>query len=84
MTEDKLKRGQKLLEDIEKFTDELEKWNNANDFHKIELSGGGSYPDYNTLYEVSLHFMNFKDVKLLAIAKLEDKIDKLQNEFDKL
>lgn len=85
MTEEKLKKAEELLKRINHLWAQKEKWEQAINFSKIELSatvtycGGIKYID-----GIDTSFINFEDIKLLALAKIQGRISELQKEFDSL
>lgn len=79
MTEEKLNKGGELIKRIKRLIEQKEKWEEANAIHKIELSTAIAY-----CYDVDYSFVNFEDMKLLALARIQKLIDELQKEFDAL
>ena len=85
MTEEKLKKAEELLKRIKRLIAQREKWEEAMSFAKIELStvithcGGVKY-----IGDIDDSFINFEDIKLLALAKIQSRIYELQKEFDAL
>lgn len=84
MTEEKLNKGRELIEYIKYLIEQKEKWEEANAIHKIELSTTIIYCRQSKYMEVDNNFVNFEDVKLLALARIQKRIDELQKEFDAL
>ena len=85
MTEEKLKKAEELLKRIKRLIAQKEKWEEAMSFAKIELSttitycGGSKY-----IGDIDNSFINFEDIKLLVLAKIQNRISELQKEFDAL
>ena len=85
MTEEKLNKGGELIKRIRRLIEQKEKREEANAIHKIELStticycGQSKYSKY-----MDYSFVNFEDMKLLALARIQKLIDELQKEFDAL
>ena len=85
MTEEKLKKAEELLKHIKHLIAQKEKWEEAKSFAKIELitvttyCGGAKY-----IGDIDNSFINFEDIKLLALARIQSRISKLQEEFDAL
>ena len=85
MTEEKLKKAEELSKRIKSLTAQKEKWEEAMSFAKIELStvttycGGVKY-----IGDIDNSFIDFESVKLLALAKIQNRISELQKEFDAL
>lgn len=84
MTEEKLNKGGELIECIKRLIEQKEKWEEANAIHKIELSTTITYCRQSKYMEVDDSFVNFEDMKLLALARIQKRIDQLQKEFDAL
>lgn len=80
MIEEKLNKGGELIKYIKCLIEQKEKWKEANAIHKIELST--TYCGQSKYMEVDNNFVNFEDVKLLALARIQKRIDELQKEFD--
>ena len=85
MTEEKLKKAEELLKRIKHLIEQKEKWEEAMSFAKIELRTtitycGGS----KCIDDIDNSFINFEDIKLLALAKIQSRISEVQKEFDAL
>lgn len=78
MTEEKLNKGEELIKRIKRLIEQKEKWEKANAIHKIAYCRQFKYMD------VDYSFVNFEDMKLLALARIQKLIDELQKEFDAL
>lgn len=84
MTEEKLNKGGELIKRIKRLIEQKEKWEEANAIHKIELSTTIIYCRQSEYMDVDYSFVNFEDMKLLALARIQKLIDELQKEFDAL
>lgn len=84
MTEEKLNKGRELINYIKCLIEQKEKWEEANAIYKIELSTTITYCEQSKYMRVDNNFVNFEDVKLFALAKIQKRIDELQKEFDAL
>lgn len=84
MTEEKLNKGRELIKRIKYLIEQKEKWEEANAIHKIELSTTITYCRQSKYMDVDDSFVNFEDIKLLALARIQKRIDQLQKEFDAL
>ena len=82
MAEEKLNKGEELIKHIKRLIEQKEKWEEANAIHKIELSTTITYCRQSRYMDYS--FVNFEDMKLLALARIQKLIDELQKEFDAL
>lgn len=83
MTEEKLNKGKELIKYIKQFAEQKKKWEEANAIHIIELSTTTAYGQTKHM-DVDCNFVNFEDMKLLVLAKIQKRIDQLQKEFDTL
>lgn len=79
MTEEKLKRGQELLTITRQLKNSYENWQNANSIHLLELE-----TSRGTYYSGDKRWVNFDDLKLLALAKISKRLEEVQTEFDNL
>nr|DAI13782.1 MAG TPA: hypothetical protein [Caudoviricetes sp.] len=84
MTEEKLNKGGELIKHIKRLIEQKEKWEEANAIHKIELNATITHCERFKYIEVDNSFVNFEDIKLLALAGIQKRIDELQKEFDAL
>ena len=84
MTEEKLNKGGELIKRIKYLIEQKEKWEEANAIRRIELSTTITYCGQSKYMDVDYSFVNFEDIKLLALAKIQKRIDQLQKEFDAL
>lgn len=82
MTEEKIKQGEELLKRLDHLKDEKKRWEEAVDFHKLEVKD--RYDGRDSTYSIDDSFINFEEVKLLAITKIVKRIDEVQREFDNL
>ena len=82
MTEEKLNKGGEPIKHIKRLIEQKEKWEEANAIHKIELSTTITYCRQSRYVDYS--FVNFEDMKLLALTRIQKLIDELQKEFDAL
>ena len=79
MTEEKIKQGKELLKRLDHLKDQKKRWEKAVGFYRPEIKDSNRHnaSTYNS-------FINFEEVKLLAIAKIDKRIDEVQREFDNL
>ena len=84
MTEEKLNKGGELIKRIKRLIEQKEKWEEANAIHNIELSTTTAYCRQSKYMDVDYSFVNFEDMKLLALARIQKLIGELQKEFDAL
>lgn len=84
MTEEKLNKGEELIKRIKRLIEQKEKWEEANAIHKIELSTTTTYCRQSKYMDMDYSFVNFEDMKLLALARIQKLIGELQKEFDAL
>lgn len=79
MTEEKIKKGEELLNSLSRLKDQRKRWQSAVKIKTIEVIDC----DKRTTY-VGECFINFEELKLLALAKIDRRIDAVQREFDEL
>lgn len=84
MTEEKIKKGEELLRKLEDLKDQKRRWELAQKIRRLELCTLVEYGKIGTILEVKREFINFDDLKLLVLAKLEKRIKEVQEEFDNL
>ena len=85
MAEEKLNKSGELIKHIKHLIEQKEKWKEANAIHKIELSTTIAYCKQSKyIMDVDYSFVDFEDMKLLALARIQKLIDELQKEFDAL
>lgn len=78
MTEEKVKQGGELLRSLGRLKDQRSKWEKGVRFSRVEIADAREYLNIDT------SFINFDEVKLLAIAKIDKRISEVQEEFDRL
>lgn len=79
MTEEKVEKGKELLMKLGRLKIQKERWQNAVGISNLEVT------DRNReTYCVSYSFINFEEVKLIVLAKIDRRIDEIQKEFDNL
>ena len=82
MTAEKLKKGQAILEQIDKLTKQKEYWDRSTMFGDVYIR---SKTEQRSLYfSVDTSFIDFEFAKGQVLAKINDLINKLQKEFDEL
>lgn len=84
MTEEKVKQGEKLLERLNKLKDQRKRWESGVCFYRIELADTKEYSRAQSTFKIDSSFINFDEVKLLTIAKIDKRISEVQEEFDRL
>lgn len=80
MTEEKIKEGQKLLDRLSRLKVEKNNWERCNSISELRLEfekAAGSV-------RVDDSFINFSDLKLLVISKIQRRIDEVQQQFNNL
>lgn len=81
MTREQLQKGNELSCRIDSLQKEQSKWERAERISNLEVESKDSY---NRYYEIGCKFINFEELKLLVIAKIQKEITRLQNEFNSL
>ena len=84
MTEEKIKQGEELLKKLSYLKEQKKKWELAQKFRRLELRTLTDYNATGIVLEVQTEFINFDELKLLVLAKLDKRIKEVQEEFDNL
>ncbi len=84
MTEEKIKQGKELLERLNRLKDQRKRWEKGVCFYKVELADAKEYSRRQSTFKIDSSFINFDEVKLLTIAKIDKRISEVQEEFDRL
>lgn len=85
MTEEKIKQGEELLNKLNRLKDQRSRWEKGVYFSRVELADAvKGYTVDRSIFSIDSSFINFDEVKLLAIAKIDKRISEVQEEFDKL
>lgn len=83
MTKENLLKGQEILKELEKLSKLQSDWSNSVMIYNIKLSKNNRFtPDENVI--VSGNFINFEELKLLVLSKIQKRIKELEEEFDSL
>lgn len=79
MTEEKVEKGKELLMKLGRLKAQKERWQDAVSIKELRVI------DCNhNIYCIDGCFINFEEVKLLVLAKIDRRIDEIQREFDNL
>lgn len=84
MTEEKVKQGEELLKRLDNLKNQRKMWEEGMRFYKVELVNTKEYSREQSVFKIDSSFINFDEVKLLAIAKINKRISEVQEEFDRL
>ena len=84
MTEEKVKQGEELLQRLDNLKNQRKMWEEGMRFYKVELADTKEYSNNQRTFKIDNSFINFDEVKLLAIAKINKRISEVQEEFDRL
>lgn len=84
MTEEKVKQGEALLKKIAWLEEQKRRWGAGQEIKSLELCNRSSYGHIDRVMEVSSSFINFEELKLLALAKIDKRIEEVQKQFDNL
>ena len=84
MTEEKVKQGEELLKNLSRLKDQRDRWERGVCFFRLELADAKEYNGRQNTFSIGDSFINFDEVKLLAIAKIDKRISEVQEEFDRL
>lgn len=83
MTEDKLEKGQQLLNELNSLKREKSNWEIAYSFYQIKVNVRSTYNSTDERM-INTSLLNFEDIKLLVLAKFNKRIEEIQKEFDLL
>lgn len=84
MTEEKVRKGEELLKRLSYLKDQKERWEKGEKFLHPEVCTIGEYGKVLNSMSIDDSFINFDEIKLLAIAKINKRISEVQKEFDEL
>ena len=84
MTEEKVKQGEELLKKIAWLEDQKRRWEVGQEIKCLEVCDRDNYGHVGRVLQVSKDFVNFQDLKLLAIARIERRLKEVQTEFSNL
>lgn len=84
MTEEKIKQGGELLKKLSWLKEQKEKWEAGQEIRRFELCNRSDYGRIDRVMEVSSSFINFEELKLLALARIDKRIEEVQKQFDNL
>lgn len=79
MTEERINEGKELLKKLNCLKEQKRRWEMAKGFYRLEVE-----TDRGDALNVNVSFINFSEVKLLTIAKIDRRINEVQKEFDEL
>lgn len=82
MTEEKVKKGEELLKKLSYLKDQRQRWEKGEKIFRLEVYITTNYS--RDVISIDDSFINFNEVKLLAIAKINKRIGEVQREFDEL
>ena len=84
MTEEKVKKGEELLKKLSYLKDQRQRWEKGEKFLHPEVCTIGEYGKVQSSMSIDDSFINFDEIKLLAVAKINKRINEVQREFDEL
>lgn len=84
MTEEKLKQGEELLKKLSWLEDQEKRWETGTEIRSLELCNRDSFGHVDRVMQVSDNFVNFEDLKLLALVKIDKRIKEVQEQFNNL
>lgn len=84
MTEEKVKQGEALLKKIAWLEDQKRRWEIGQEIRSLEVCDKDNYGHVNKVLQVDRDFINFQDLRLLALARIERRLKEVQTEFDNL
>ena len=84
MTEEKVRKGEELLKRLSYLKDQKQRWERGEKFLHPEVCTIGDYGKVQSSMSIDDSFINFDEIKLLAIARINKRISEVQKEFDEL
>ena len=80
MTKEQVEKGKDLLIEIERLEEQKLKWQNADKIHCIKVKGNfrGGFA------EIDRSTINFYELRLFSLAKIDEMMKAKQEELDKL
>ena len=84
MTEEKVKQAEELLKKIEWLKDQKKRWEVGQEIKCLEVCNRNAYGHIDRVLQIDKDFINFQDMKLLAIARIEKRLKEVQKQFDNL
>lgn len=84
MTEEKVRKGEELLKRLSYLKDQKQRWEKGEKFLHPEVCTIGNYGKVQSSMSIDDSFINFDEIKLLAIARINKRINEVQKEFDEL
>ena len=73
-----------MLKKLSRLKDQRDRWEREVCFFRLELADVKGYNGRQDTFSIDDSFINFDEVKLLAIAKIDKRISEVQEEFDRL
>lgn len=84
MTEEKIRKGEELLKRLSHLKDQKQRWEEGEKFLHPGVCTIGDHGKVQSSMSIDDSFINFDEIKLLAIAKINKRINEVQKEFDEL
>lgn len=84
MTAEKLKKGQAILEQIDKLTKQKEYWDRSTMFGDVYIRSKAEQRDSYYIHSIDTGFIDFEFAKVHVLTKINNRINELQKEFDEL
>lgn len=84
MPEEKVRKGEELLKRLSYLKDQKQRWEKGEKFLHPEICTIGDYGKVQSHMSIDDSFINFGEIRLLAMAKIDRRISEVQKEFDEL
>lgn len=84
MTEEKMRKGEELFKELSYLKNQKQKWEKGEKFLRPEVCTIGNQGRVQNSMSIDDSFINFDEIKLLAIARIDRRISEVQREFDEL
>lgn len=85
MTEEQLKNGQNLLERINRPEKKITRWEQAEKLVSVKIRIPNDYSCRTEDYEeTETSYLNFEEMKMLVLARMNKRLEQLKQEFETL
>lgn len=84
MTEGKVKQAEELLKKLDYLKDQKRRWEIGQEIRCLEVCNRDNYGHVGSVLQIDKDFINFQNMKLLVIARIEKRLKEVQEQFDNL
>lgn len=82
MTEEKVRKSEELLKKLSYLKGQRQRWEKGEKIFRLEIYTTTNYG--RDVISIDNSLISFNEMKLLAIAEINKRIDEVQREFDEL